>query len=96
MNIKFSNFIESNDMKEDIDEIVSEKSTTDIESTEKLIDKYSKYSTDELMNEFIKITEEKKRNGTLSADFDRYNSILQPYLNDEQKNRMRDLFDKVR
>ena len=96
MNNKFSNFIESNDCKVGIDENVSKKSATDIESTEKLIDKYSKYSTDELMNEFIKITEEKKRNGTLSSDFDRYNSILQPYLNDEQKSRMKDLFDKVR
>ena len=97
MNNKFSDYIENDVFKENMDKGTNDYIVNDnMDSTEKLIDKYSKYSTDELMNEFIKLTEEKKRNGTLSADIDRYNSILEPYLTADQKSRMKNIFDKVR
>ena len=97
MNNKFSDYIENDIFISDKGKIGDEYIVSDnVESTEKLIDKYSKYSTDELMNEFIKMTEEKKRNGTLGADIDRYNKVLEPYLTEEQKSRMKDIFDKVR
>lgn len=99
MNNKFSDYIESDIPNQVNDEKIKTNSYNtydNTESTEKLIDKYSKYSTDELMNEFIKLTEEKKRNGTLNSDIERYNSILDPYLTEEQKSKMNDLFNKVK
>ena len=97
MNNKFSDYIENDVFKENMDKGTNDYIVNDnMDSTEKLIDKYSKYSKDELMNEFIKLTEEKKRNGTLGADIDRYNSILEPYLTADQKSRMKNIFDKVR
>ena len=97
MNNKFSDYIENDIFTTDNDKVASDYIVSDnVESTEKLIDKYSKYSTDELMSEFIKMTEEKKRNGTLNSDMDRYNTILEPYLTEEQKTRMKNIFDKVR
>lgn len=94
MNNKFSEYIEKDDFVDD--KMINDNINNNMESTEQLIDKYSKYSTSELMNEFIKMTEEKKKNGTLNADIDRYNTILEPYLTAEQKSKMKDIFDKVR
>lgn len=63
---------------------------------ENLVNKYSNYSSDELMKEFLKITENKRINGTLNEDLDRMQSTLAPFLNDEQKNKMNDIINKVK
>lgn len=100
---KFSEYINSNfenqfeDNKNIKEEKISKESIENLDqSTADLIDKYSKYSTEDLMDEFIKLTAEKKNSGTLNADLERYSNILSPYLTDEQKSRMNDLFNKVK
>lgn len=100
---KFSEYIDSNledqfdNNKNAKEEKINKESIDNLDqSTADLIDKYSKYSTEDLMNEFIKLTTEKKNSGTLNTDLERYSNILSPYLTDEQKSRMNDLFNKVK
>ena len=53
---------------------------------EDLIDKYSKYSKDNLLSEFMKLTIEKKKNGTLNeGELVNIKSALSPMLDDKQK-----------
>ena len=66
------------------------------ENIENLVNKYSNFSSDELMQEFLKITENKRRNGTLNNDLDRMKTTLSPFLNDEQINKMNDIINKVK
>lgn len=87
---KFSEYIKT--------DIVDDK-TQNISNTEdinKLIEKYSTYSYDELMSEFLHETEKKKQNGELtSSKLNTIKTTLKPYLSDEKLQKLDDLFDKV-
>ena len=38
----------------------------------------------------------KKQNGTLNQDLNNFSNVLSPYLNEEQKSKMNDLFNKIK
>lgn len=102
MKNKFSEFINSNVENVNESSFNNTYNSTNVnsskisQSTEELINKYSKYSTEELTSEFLKMAEEKRNNGTLDSDLLRYSTILEPYLTNEQKSKMNDLFNKVK
>lgn len=66
------------------------------EHLEDFISRYQNLSSSELMNEFMKLTIEKKRKGELRHD--ELNSIketISPYLNDEQNSNLEKLMKMV-
>ena len=86
---KFSDFI-----KEDT---VGQTKKNDEENIEKIMAKYSDYSEDELMSEFIKESVRKRENGELTEEqLDRISNLLKPYLNDMQKQKLDDLFGVIK
>lgn len=90
---KFSDFVkdENNSEVKHIREKVSE------ENLSKLIDKYSTYSQDDLMEEFVKEGARKKENGELSDEnLLKIKNVLTPYLNSEQQQKLNDLLNKVK
>ena len=66
------------------------------EKLEDMINKYQKFSDNELMDEFIKLTLQKKKKGELGKDeiINIKNTIL-PFLNNEQKKSLQKLLDMV-
>lgn len=67
------------------------------EELSKLIEMYSKYNSDELMNEFIKLTIEKKKRGELdNATILHLKEMLNPLLSDEQKDTLNKLLELVK
>lgn len=89
---KFSEFIKEenkNNMQSKVSEIQYD--------IDELIDKYSTYSTDELMKEFLKETEKQKERGELNAEkLDNIKNVLFPHLTEEQKDRLNQLLSMVR
>ena len=62
-----------------------------------LINNYSKLSQDELMSEFMKLSAEKKRNGTLNnTEINRIKTTIFPYLNDGQKQMFENLMAGIK
>ena len=61
------------------------------------MDKYSKLSSDELMDEFIKEGAKKKENGELDAGhIEKIKGVLAPYLNEEQTEKLNNLLNMVK
>lgn len=88
---KFSDFIKD-DKNAEIK--INQKEQQDISN---LMDKYSKLSGEELMEEFVKESAKKKENGELSADnIDKIKTVLTPYLNDEQVDKLNNLLNMVK
>lgn len=66
------------------------------ESLENLINEYQKLSNDELLNEFMRMTIEKKKKGGLTQkELDNMKNTLMPFLNNEQKVALQKLLDMV-
>lgn len=66
-----------------------EKIENSSEMYEKIIDKYSKLSEQELLQEFMNLTVSKKKNGSISGDdLEKMKATLSPYLSDTQKNNL--------
>ena len=87
---KFSDYSKSY-TKEDI------KNETNKESLEEVYNKYSKLDNDALMNEFIKVSLERKKRGELSDSyFENIKNTLFPYLTEEQKIYYNNLVDKIK
>lgn len=62
-----------------------------------MLDKYSRLSKDELMSEFLRASKQKKMEGGLSdEECNKLDSVLSPYLSDEQKKTMQELLEKSR
>lgn len=88
---KFSEYIK-NDISDNIQNSFSRS-----EDINDLIDKYSTYSYEELMNEFLKESDRKKKTGELSdSQLDTIKSTLKPYLSEEKQNKLDDLFNVVK
>lgn len=63
---------------------------------EKLISKYGTKSQSELMNEFIKLSSEKIKNGTLNKNsIDNIKKTIFPYLTEEQKKSFYSIISQV-
>lgn len=87
---KFSDYSKSY-TKEDI------KNEINKESIEEVYNKYSKLDNDSLMNEFIKVSLERKKRGELSDSyFENIKNTLFPYLTEEQKTYYNNLVDKIK
>jgi len=62
-----------------------------------MISKYSNYSEDRLLGEFIKLTLEKKKKGELTdLELNNIKSTILPFLNQEQKENLNKILDMVR
>ena len=62
-----------------------------------IINKYSNMSQNQIFNEFIKVAEQKKQDGTLTLEYiNNIRNTLFPYLTDEQKNIFNNLVNYLR
>lgn len=87
---KFSDFAKKPSVSEDAPNKSKEK-------VEDYMNKYSNLSQEELMKEFLKVSNEKKRNGGFSAsEINNIKSTLAPFLNDEQKLNLDNLINMVK
>jgi len=85
---KFSEYI-----KNDIPKVSSEREG----EINDLVNKYSGYSEDELVNEFVRQTNFKRQNGEMDdAGLDRIKDTLSPYLNKEQQARLNEIMKMVK
>lgn len=92
----FSDFLNNNKNNLDKNEIKKQEHTPNEKKLEDMIENYSKYSHDELMNEFLKMTMKKKKQGELSSEeLNSIKSTIMPYLTDEQKLNMEKLLKMV-
>lgn len=67
------------------------------ESIEELYNRYSKYDNQSLLDEFLKLSIERKRKGELTDEyFQNLKNTLSPYLTDEQKDYYDNLVDKIK
>lgn len=94
----FSDFIKSD--KKDLNSKetqINNNAEVNKENLEEMIENYSKFSQDELLNEFMKLTLEKKKKGILDEkELNNIKSTIEPFLNDEQKNNLEKIFNLVR
>ena len=87
---KFSDYINNNEYKESS----IDKNKNDYQN---MIDKYSKLSGNELMQEFIKLTAREKKEGRLTdKELNGITNTIKPYLNDEQLNNLDSLINMVK
>lgn len=62
-----------------------------------MISKYSKLNSNELMEEFLKLTMNQKSKGGLSdSELDGIKNTLYPYLNNEQKAKLESIINMVK
>lgn len=67
------------------------------EAMQNKINEYSGYSSDRLINEFMKLTLEKKRKGELSdSELEKLKNTIEPMLNAEQKKSLESLLKMVK
>lgn len=87
----FNDYISSNKSnKKDIRKDVDKK------TLEEKIEQYQKLSGSDLMNEFIKLTLEKKKNGELGkSEIESIRQTIYPYLSNEQKMALNNLLNMV-
>ena len=89
-----SNF--SDYIKEENNRVEEKVSVTEKENLEDLINKYSSYSKNDLMSEFLKMTLEKKKKGELSSsEINNLKSTIVPFLNSEQKENLDKILQMV-
>lgn len=94
----FSDFVKDKNSKQDSKTENYNKNTNEMsnEKLEDLISKYSSYSNDKLLSEFMRLTLEKKQRGELSeSELNNIKSTILPYLNEEQKRNLENLIKMV-
>ena len=92
----FSEFVKMDKSNNDIKK-EGIKNEYDKDTLEELINSYSNLSNDQLINEFIKMTLEKKKKGELNAmQLDSLKNTLLPFLNKEQTNKLDELLSLVK
>ena len=92
--VKMSSF---NDFLKEEDVVEEVKNATIEQDVNELIDKYSTYSQEDLMAEFLKESERKKLNGELDdGQLSRVKNILAPYLSAEQQEKLNNLLNMVK
>lgn len=97
--MKFSDYRKNNFdniNKKEIEEQLH-KSNIDKEQVEKMMNSYSSYSQEELLEEFFKLSEQKKKDGSLSdSDINNIKNTLTPYLSEEQQQNLNKIINLVR
>lgn len=90
MNNKFSDFAK-------VDPVKSEEETLNKTKVEDYMNKYSSFSQEELMKEFLKLSQEKKNNGGFSSsEINGIKETLAPFLNEQQKHSLDNLINMVK
>ncbi len=88
---KFSDYVSSSN------NTYTNNTANNNEQLQKMIDKYSTYSPDQLMSEFMRLSAMKKRDGTLNvSEINRIRDTIFPYLNSEQQQMFYKLMDDVK
>ena len=88
----FSDFINENKEQTNF----NKEDIKDNEQLEDMIDKYSAYSSDQLMSEFMKLTIEKKKRGELNKnELMSIKETIAPMLNAEQKSNLDKIINMV-
>ena len=94
----FSDYIKNNSQgeKSSNNKNVNTNSQLNEQNLEKLIDKYSSYSSNDLLSEFIKLTIEKKKKGELNnQELQKIKSTIVPFLSQEQKSKLDEIIELV-
>lgn len=93
----FSDFMNKNDDEKKVNSTSNKESKYTSDQLQDMINKYSGFSKDKLMSEFIKLTLEKKKRGELSdSELENIKSTISPMLNLEQKESLEKLLDMVK
>lgn len=93
-NKNLDEFVEQNKQKLDSFKQNYAQQTNDINT---MINRYSQMNQNEIFNEFLKVADEKKRNGTLTLEYiNNIRSALFPYLTEEQKQTFNNLVNYIR
>ena len=94
----FSDYIKNNSQgeKSSNNKNVNINSQLNEQNLEKLIDKYSSQSSNDLLSEFIKLTIEKKKKGELNnQELQKIKSTIVPFLSQEQKSKLDEIIELV-
>lgn len=98
--VNFSDFIQDENFKQDNkSENYDNKNTAQVsnEKLEDLINRYSTYSNDKLLSEFMRLTLEKKKRGELTEnELSNIKNTILPFLNEEQKSNLENLIKMVK
>ncbi len=87
---KFSEYIKNDVKKENF-------AGVDNAELNDAINKYSDYSEQELINEFLSETNKKKQSGELNDEkIEKMKETLLPYLNDKQKTKLNQIINMVK
>lgn len=91
----FSDYIRNNNENKNIKQNTNKK--LDEQDLEKLIDKYSDMNSDALLQEFMRMTIEKKRRGELTnSELENIKKTMLPYLNENQKNSLAKMMEIIK
>ena len=93
----FNEYINTNNEEECV-RTNTEKNTSrpTNDKLEEMISEYQKLSDNELMNEFMRLTLEKKRKGELdSRELNNVKNTILPFLNNEQKTHLEKIINMV-
>lgn len=91
----FSDYIKNNNENKNIKQNINKK--LDEQDLEKLIDKYSDMNSDVLLQEFMRMTIEKKRRGELTnSELENIKKTMLPYLNENQKNSLAKMMEIIK
>lgn len=91
----FSDYIKNNNENKNIKQNTNKK--LDEQDLEKLIDKYSDMNSDALLQEFMRMTIEKKRRGELTnSELENIKNTMLPYLNENQKNSLAKMMEMIK
>jgi len=87
---KFSDFVRT-------DPIKTQPTENDKNKVENYMNRYSNLSQDELMKEFLRVSQEKKKNGGFSSsEINNIKETLAPFLSEEQKQNLNNLINMVK
>lgn len=99
---KFSDFANSNlnNFVKDNEHVLNNILTNNAKAIDEinfLLSKFKNMSSNEIFNEFLRVAEQKKREGTLTLQYiNNLKTILFPYLTDEQKRIFNNLMNYIR
>ena len=89
---KFSDFTKNNQFSNRVD--IEENNKEKVES---YMNKYINLSQQDLMKEFMKLTNQRKANGEFNqAEIDKIKETLNPYLTEEQKHNLESIINMVK
>lgn len=88
---RFSEFVKNNQTPNN----TKSNKKMDENDIQNVLEKYSSFSKEQLMDEFLKASKQKKQEGGLSdEECSKLTSVLSPYLSESQKQQMAELLER--